>query len=56
MPIIGSDKMKEKSDFVNMALSKLDGMVGIFDFFMNGSWIFESKKILGVLSEMSPEE
>jgi len=35
---------------------KLNGMLGIFKFFMDGTWIFESQKILNVLQEISPEE
>ena len=31
-------------------------MVHIFDFFINGNWLFESQNIYNVLNRMSPEE
>jgi hypothetical protein len=42
LPIIGSEKMKTKAATIDNLVKRLDGMLGIFKFFMDGTWIFES--------------
>ena len=42
LPIIGSEKLKEKAALFSNVQNRLDGMLGIFKFFMDGTWVFES--------------
>ena len=39
-----------------MVAGKLEGMVTIFDFFINGDWEFESKSVYPIMQQMSPQE
>ena len=53
---LGSEKLQEKAANIEFLYRKLDGMLGIFKFFMDGTWVFESQKILNLLQEISFEE
>jgi hypothetical protein len=56
MPFVGSPKLQEKAKNMDFISNRLDGMLGLFKFFMDGTWIFESQKILNLLQQVSPEE
>lgn len=56
LPIVGSRKMKEQVKMLEKINSKIDGTLGIFDFFINGNWQYVNQNIYGALDRMSPEE
>ena len=56
MPYIGTKGLKKNVQLLHMLDKRLDGMIDIFDFFINGNWHYENKNIYKVMETMSAEE
>lgn len=47
-PIIVNEGLKEKAAMLEFFQKRLDGLFESFLFFMQGTWVFESNKILNL--------
>ena len=56
MPYIGTTGLKKNVKLLQMLDKRLDGMIDIFDFFINGNWHYENKNIYKIMEMMSVEE
>tara|TARA_B110000285_G_scaffold185620_1_gene210632 strand:+ start:1039 stop:1263 length:225 start_codon:yes stop_codon:yes gene_type:complete len=54
LPGIGSQKMRENAQQLEKAVGKIDGMLDIFKFFMDGGWLYENYKINPIIELLSP--
>ena len=56
LPMIGSQKMRENAQQLEKAIGRIDGMLGIFKFFMDGGWLYENYKMNPIIELLSPQE
>jgi hypothetical protein len=56
LPMIGSQKMRENAQQLEKAIGRIDGMLGIFKFFMDGGWLYENYKMKPIIELLSPQE
>jgi hypothetical protein len=56
LPYVGTKQLKKQSEELQKIKNKIDGTVGIFEFFFFGDWQYENKKIYKLLGMLSPEE
>lgn len=56
MPIIGTNQLKQQVKLLNGINQKADNLTDIMNFFINGDWHFENKKIFDVIDKLSDEE
>ena len=48
--------MRENALSLNKNMGKLDDMLGIFKFFMDGGWLYENNKYAHIFDKLSPLE
>jgi len=56
LPIIGTKSLKNTVKMFEMVVEKTEGLESVMNFFINGDWHYENKKIFSVLDKLSPEE
>jgi len=54
LPIIGSDKLRKDVRTLKKTKGKVNEILDLFLYFINGDWNFENENIYKVLSMMSP--
>ena len=56
LPIIGTKSLKDAVKMFEGVLEKTEGLESVMNFFINGDWHYENKKIFDVLDKLSQEE
>jgi hypothetical protein len=56
LPNLGTPEMVAQVERLKNIYKKTDDTLEIFEFFINGNWQFQNKRIYGVLDKMSPQE
>lgn len=56
IPYLGTKRLKKSAEDLKKIKGKIDGSIGLFDFFMNGDWRYWNRKIYKITAMLSPEE
>lgn len=48
--------MRENAQSLGKAVGRIDGMLGIFKFFMDGGWLYENSKFNTIIDRLSPQD
>ena len=56
LPILGTPGLKKQVKTFEGVIEKTEGLEASMNFFINGDWHYENKKILDVIDKLSAEE
>jgi hypothetical protein len=56
LPIIGTKSLKDSVKMFEGVMERTAGLESVMNFFINGDWHYENKKIFDVLDKLSHEE